>query len=105
MGQARYVGMALGAPVHPCCRAASFPLLPQQRPPRWPVQLLLIDLGVGGLSQPGMQFGVSIHTQVRELHLIHRDGVALWLAVTGRDGAGGAWRGPATEKAGLGGGA
>lgn len=47
--------------------------------------------GVGGLSPRGpLVRAPSVHAQVRELHLVHRDGVVLGLAVSGCDGAGGA---------------
>lgn len=40
----------------------------------------------------------SEHAQVREFHLVHRDGVVLGLAVGGCDGTGGAWRWPETQE-------
>ena len=50
------------------------------------------SLSLGGPSVP------SVHAQVRELHLVHWDGVVLGLAVGGCDGAGGAWRWPEMQE-------
>lgn len=40
----------------------------------------------------------SVHAQVRELHLVHRDGVVLGLTVSGCDGARGARWWPETQE-------
>lgn len=46
-----------------------------------------------GLAFPRHLLRLSVHAQVWELHLVHRDGVVLGLAVSSGDGARGAGRG------------
>lgn len=57
-----------------------------------PQEVLRCELRGGGSALPARP--PSVHAQVREFHLVDRDGVVLGLAVGGGDGARRAWRWP-----------
>lgn len=61
-----------------------------------PQEVPRCELCSGGSALPARP--PSVHAQVWELHLVHRDGVVLGLAVGSCDGAGGAWRWPETQE-------
>lgn len=60
-----------------------------------PREVLWCELCSGGSALPARP--PSVHAQVWELHLVHRDGVVLGLAIGSCDGARWTWWWPGTQ--------